>query len=888
MKPIEKILLLTTFIFLSYCYVFADEMNSDRSLSPYFIIKSTSGTTESLPLLKTSAEVKISGVIADVTVTQIYHNTGTMPIEAVYVFPASINAAVYGMTMKIAERLLVAEIKEKEKAKEIYEKAKREGKSASLLEQKRPNVFRMNVANIMPGDTIIVTLQYTELIEADGGIYEFSYPTVVGPRYVNDITPDAEVFSNIPYGKEGEMPYYEFDLSVDLNAGMPLDFIECNTHKMKFKKESETRAKLVLDDTEKHGGNRDFILKYRLSGGTIQTGLLLNKGETENFFLLMLQPPKKVEDEMMPPREFIFILDISGSMNGFPLDVSKSLIFNLLDNLKEVDKFNIILFAGGSRIVFNKTMPVNKENIRQAKMIIASEQGGGGTELLPALKSALDIPKDSEYSRIIAILTDGYVGVEKETYSLISENLNNSNIFAFGIGSSVNRYLIEMIARAGNGKSFVVTKPSEANDKAKEFTKYISTPVMSNIEVDYQDFNVYDVEPSSIPDVFSERPILVFGKWQYPAEGTITVSGFYNKKKYKVDIPLSEFATIEFATIESNKALTYLWARKRLSVLSDFNTLSNEESNKGLITDLGLKYNLLTNYTSFVAVDYEIRNDGQIYQSIQQPVPLPEGVSEFALSRNVAGGSFYGGMGGACPLGPSEIGTKIFAGLRLNYHDYKISALPLIKNIYVPNETISDFNLLGFDIGITYEHHLGKRIEESISSLIFSLNYSSASGQFEKSFDNYILKTLTDTLPVPAKYTGDINFSYLNFECLFKQNLSNYIPLGIALGLSGGVLLDSYSNEKFSLITQDTSIYFPKDQKTLFAGKTLLLNDGDKDNFNIFNLEFLLNVQYEIIIGEGYYITPWIGYRWNLFSIINKANTKYSDFNIGVAIRFAI
>jgi len=271
------------------------EIPDNKTLSPYFFVKSDKPEVDQLPLKSTAAEVSIAGVIADVKITQVYKNDGTVPLEAIYIFPGSTRAAVYGMKMTIGERTIIAKIEETEKARQDYEEAKRQGKTASLLEQQRPNVFQMNVANIMPGDEITVELSYTELLIPDEGVYEFAYPTVVGPRYSNtpeDLATIDELWVSNPYTKEGEQPFYTFDLSLKLNAGLPVENVVCTTHDVNVNFVNTNKVDIDLKDEEKFGGNRDFVLKYKLQGNQIESGLLFFEGKDENFFLAMIQPPR--------------------------------------------------------------------------------------------------------------------------------------------------------------------------------------------------------------------------------------------------------------------------------------------------------------------------------------------------------------------------------------------------------------------------------------------------------------------------------------------------------------------------------------------------------------------------------------------------------------------
>ena len=269
----------------------------EKCLSPYFLVMSDNSDTDTLPLKSTSADVTIAGVIANVKVTQVYKNEGKNTLEAIYVFPASTRAAVHAMKMTIGERVIEAVIQEREQARRDYEKAKQEGKSASLLEQMRPNVFQMNVANILPGDVIKVEMSYTELLVPEKGVYEFVYPTVVGPRYSNksesEATPSDQWVAN-PYTTEGKKPLNTFGIHVNLNTGMPVKDVTCSTHETDIAYTGANNATIYLKKGNDYEGNRDFILKYRLKGNQIQSGMILYEGKDENFFLAMVQPPQRI------------------------------------------------------------------------------------------------------------------------------------------------------------------------------------------------------------------------------------------------------------------------------------------------------------------------------------------------------------------------------------------------------------------------------------------------------------------------------------------------------------------------------------------------------------------------------------------------------------------
>lgn len=640
-----KNLLLFLILCLLSSFAFGQEDLSDtKTGSPYFELN-TEGAK--FPLKATSAEVNITGVIADVTVTQTYVNDGDQRLEATYVFPGSTNSAVYGMTMIVGNRRIKGVIQRKAEARATYEKAREEGKRASLLEQHRPNVFQMNVANILPGDTVEVELKYTEVIVPASGTYSFVYPTVVGPRYVSPATERPETFTAQPYTKN--LPTYDFDLSVTLNAGMPISSVSSPSHKIGIARYDESVA-VRLDGSEAKGGNRDFVLDYVLQGREIQTGMLVFEGEAENYFLYMAQPPAEVAKDEYPPREFIFVVDVSGSMNGFPLDVSKKLLTDLVGQLRPVDQFNILLFAGASDVWSRESRNATEANLAAGLQFLQNARSGGGTELLPALKTAYALPRNFEgLSRNIVIVTDGYIGVEPEAFDLIRKNLNLANVYTFGIGSGVNRHLIEGMARVGQGRPAFVLDPSQAPKEAAAFQRYISEPVLTELTLEFGDkFDAYDVEPISIPDISRERPLVVFGKYRGKPKGKMTLTGYggytgLNKSQTGVETggtrkesdyrkQVFTYNLKEAKNSKRHAALGQLWARERIRRLDDYNKITYDTSGVEELTQLGLAYNLLTAYTSFVAVEELIVADANDpLNTVKQPLPLPENVAATAV-----------------------------------------------------------------------------------------------------------------------------------------------------------------------------------------------------------------------------------------------------------------
>lgn len=617
--------------------------DTDATLAPYFLIDGMDTATDSFPLKETNVSVNINGIFAETFVTQTYSNEGQEPINATYVFPASSRVTIHGMKMEIGDEIITAKIKEKEEARHDYEQAKSEGKSASLLEQQRPNVFTMDVANVMPGDIIRIELHYTEMITPTDGIYQFVFPTVAGPRYTSPSVPKslkAETWIASPFLRLGDTPREKYNINVNLSAGVPITDLQCGSHKIDVAWDNQTSARISLSNPEEFAGNRDFILDYKLTGTEISSGLMLGTGDSENFFLLMVQPPERYTPETIPPREYIFILDVSGSMYGFPLDTSKELIRDLAGSLRETDRFNVILFSDSLIQMSPESVPATAENVQKAFALIDNEEGGGGTELAPALETALAIPAAPGAARSVIAITDGYISGEREIFDIIGRNIGTTNFFSFGIGSSVNRYLIDGIAKTGLGESFVVTDPSEAAATADRFRTYIQSPVLTDVQVTYDGFDVYDIEPPTLSTLFASRPIVLFGKWKGEPSGTIYITGKTGGRDYAEDIPVS--AAIP---LEANNIIQYLWARTRVERLTDYGMTEDLQANaKKEVTELGLRYSMMTPYTSFIAVTEKVRNTEGKSTDVKQPLPIPMNVSEWAIGNGYTVGSEPGSL----------------------------------------------------------------------------------------------------------------------------------------------------------------------------------------------------------------------------------------------------
>ncbi|HYP51785.1 MAG TPA: VIT and VWA domain-containing protein, partial [Pyrinomonadaceae bacterium] len=343
------------------------------------------------PLKHTDVKAEISGFLARVRVRQEFENNFADKIEAVYVFPLSQNAAVDQMTLRVGERTINGRIMKKEEARQVYETAKTEGKTAALLDQNRPNIFTQAVANILPGEKITVEISYVETLKYEDGSYEFVFPTVVAPRYNPAQVADAKAIS-APVA--ATRPGHDISIEVNLDAGVPVEKVASKVHEIESAMLSASRRVVKLK-SEKDIPNRDFVMRYDVSGKKIADAVLTHRDKRGGFFTLMLQPPDTISYEDATPKEIVFVLDTSGSMSGFPIEKAKEAMRRALDGLHPFDTFNLITFAGETHVLFDKPVPASVENLRKAQELLDGTEGSGGTEMMTAIRAAF-APSDSK------------------------------------------------------------------------------------------------------------------------------------------------------------------------------------------------------------------------------------------------------------------------------------------------------------------------------------------------------------------------------------------------------------------------------------------------------------------------------------------------------------
>ena len=612
------------------------------------------------PLKHTDVKANISGFIGITEVTQIFTNPMETPIEAEYIFPLPEKSAVFEMLMKIGDKTIRGIVKEKEEAKAIYNKAIQEGKRASLLDEERPNVFVQHVGNIMPGDEIKILIKYVEDIKYEEGIYEYVFPMTVGPRYVPKSMEGKEGNINPAYPEEGKRSGHDISVSVEINSPINIEEVNSELHEINVEKVSNTSHIIKLAEHDSIP-NRDFILKYRLGSETIEEGLISTKIKGKGGFAsLIIQPPARPENYKIIPKEMIFVVDTSGSQMGFPLDACKKAMYLCIDKMHDHDTFNIICFSSVPEFLFKKSMPADEKNRELAKEFMKQHNGGGGTEMMPPILAALKAKEDKDRLRIITIMTDGYVGNENEIIKAIDQKCKkNTRVFSFGTGDSVNRYLITKMAEAGRGDSEIITATYRSRDKENEninkiadaFFKKIDSPLMTNIELSWSGDKISEIYPKNIPDLYSNKPLILIGTYKKGGKGSVTVTGNVAGETIKKKI---EFV---LATEEDSKyeSLPYLWARRKIEYYSDRDNFRGKDRDddkiKQTIIKLGLDFGLATLYTSFVAVEDKVVNEDGKLEHKEVPSEFPSGVSRQGFEPIQADRMAPFACGGAIPPG---------------------------------------------------------------------------------------------------------------------------------------------------------------------------------------------------------------------------------------------
>lgn len=592
------------------------------------------------PLKHTEVRASVAGFLARVTVTQEFENPFGEKIEAVYTFPLPQAAAVDEMTMRVGGRTVKGKIMRREEAGAVYRAARDAGQVASLLDQERPNVFTQSVANVMPGERVTVRISYVETLRYEAGTYEFSFPMVVGPRYIpgtptgrkaprgrtpnTDRVPDAARVTPAR-ARPGTRAGHDISVDVSLDAGLPVEGLRSPSHEIDVERPSPSAARVRLKGSNVIP-NKDFILRYDVAGADVRDAVLTHRDPRGGYFTMILQPPRRVAAEDVTPKELVFVLDTSGSMEGFPIEKAKETMGLALDGLNPQDTFNLITFAGDTHVLFEEPVPATRENLLKAKQFLSSRAGGGGTEMMEAIRAAL-APSDAQgHVRVVCFMTDGEVGNDFEIISEVQKH-PNARVFSFGIGSSINRFLLDKMAEHGRGAVEYVTLDDDGSAAARRFHERVRNPLLTDISIDWGALQVTDVYPRRVPDLFGSGPVVVSGRYTAGGRGVVrlrgTMAGQAFEREINVELPESR---------PENDVLATLWARRRVEDLlsEDYAGAQRGETRADLreeITGLGLEYGLLTQYTSFVAVEETTVTDGGKPRRIDVPVETPEGTT---------------------------------------------------------------------------------------------------------------------------------------------------------------------------------------------------------------------------------------------------------------------
>ena len=474
------------------------------------------------PLKHTDVQAEISGFLARVTVTQEFINPTGQAIEAVYKFPLPGDAAVDGMEMRIGARIVKGTIKRREEAERMFDDARRRGQTAALLNQERPNIFTQAVTNIGPGERVRIVIQYVETVKYEDGHYEWVFPMVVGPRYIpSSVTNGRDLRPNRT--PQGTRAGHDISVRVTVDAGMALRELKSATHAVDILRGDPQRA-LVSLKNQQSIPNQDFILRYDVAGERIDDAVITHHNGRDGFFTLILQPPARVQPAEVTPKEIVFVIDTSGSMMGFPLEKIKEVMRFTFDGLHPRDRFNVITFSGDQHILFPAPVPATPDNITAAWEFVRHRQGSGGTEMLPAIRTALKSSGSRDHVRVVCFMTDGEVGNDLEILAEIQRN-PQARVFAFGIGSSVNRFLLDGMARHGRGEVEYVGLSSEASAAAKRFYERVRTPLLTDVRMEVSGVDVTETYPRQIPDVFSAKPVVVVGRYNKSGRGIVRVHG---------------------------------------------------------------------------------------------------------------------------------------------------------------------------------------------------------------------------------------------------------------------------------------------------------------------------------------------------------------------------
>ncbi|MGH7143300.1 MAG: VIT domain-containing protein [Planctomycetota bacterium] len=611
-----------------------------------------------LPLKHTDVTGSISGMIAEVHVKQQFFNPLKDRLEALYVFPLPDNAAVHGLTITVADRTIVGEIKTTEAARETYQAARAAGQTAAMVAQSRPNVFTASVANIPPGQTVTVEITYFQTLRYDDGRYSFNFPMVVAPRYVGAEPPSANEGTKAnanpskPIAPGGwlnpaDKRIGNISLKMTIDAGVPIASIHSPTHEVTVTQTGNTTATVELAHHDEIP-NKDFVLEYKVAGDTVQAAMLAHKpaGSKVGWFLLMLVPKADYESDEILPKEMYYIVDHSGSMRGQKMEQAKLALKSSLHALNPEDTFTILPFDSNVTHFSEKPVPFNQQNLDAADKFTAGIFANSGTEILQPMDWVLTQPADPKRVKIVLFLTDGEVSNDRRVVADVQANAGNARIYTFGIGNGVNRWMLRKMAELGHGDFETILPGEDLETKIDRFNDMTSYPVLADVSADYGGLDPKDLYPATMPDLFTAQPIVILGTYTKAGTYTVKVGGKTADGEFSTDLKV----TLPDVS-DANPGLPVVWARQRIEDLGDQARNSPDpQPLEDQIRDLGLKYSLVTDYTSFVVVEKkQVEKEGKLV-TVDEQVPTPADWDmdqiEQTRKREAAPGQGGGGGGG--------------------------------------------------------------------------------------------------------------------------------------------------------------------------------------------------------------------------------------------------
>ncbi|MBD1861705.1 MULTISPECIES: VIT domain-containing protein [Trichocoleus] len=647
------------------------------------------GQQQAFVLKHTEVKARVAGNISRVEVTQTFENPFKDPLEAIYVFPLPDEAAVDDMEIKIGDRVIKGDIKKREEAQKIYEQARQQGRTAGLLEQERDNIFTQSLANIRPGERIEVTIRYSDSLKFEGGDYEFVFPMVVGPRYIpgnaignsgdTDVVPDASRITP-PVLKPGTRSGHDIGVTVEIDAGVSVQEVRSPSHKLRVEPAGNTtKVQLVAEDTIP---NKDLILRYRVAGKETQATLLTQADAQGGHFAVYLIPAVQYRSNEIVPKDVVFLMDTSGSQEGDPLAKSQELMRRFINGLNPNDTFSIIDFSNTTTQLSPAPLPNTPANRAKAIAYVDQLKANGGSELLNGIQAVMNFPAaESGRLRSVVLLTDGYIGNENQVIAEVQRQLKLGNrLYSFGVGSSVNRFLLDRLAEVGRGTSQVIRQDEPTQQVSERFFRQINNPVLTNVQVTWQGSGAApEIYPLAAPDLFASQPLVLFGRKSDRASGTLKITGVAaGGERYEKTLQ------VNFDQGDNNPAIAQLWGRARIKDL--MNQMFGGETTSGVaaVTDTALAYRLLSQYTAFVAISDEVRvNPDGTRQRVQVPVEMPEGVSYegvFGSAQDAAMGS-----GAAVPM-PAMAPSRSLAGRPVGSNNRAATASPPVAKTRVAAE----------------------------------------------------------------------------------------------------------------------------------------------------------------------------------------------------------